>query len=327
MSDYLQSWELFWAGWVSAWLIASLLPLFGVVLLARRQVVLGVTVAQSGGLGVVMALWMGAVIAGAPAPEPTPEEAAPGVTQDEPDDPLDAFMAEEGIPHEPEPPAHAHSHSHSHGPQWAQSDAFRLLLAVVFAVAASLIAGGFRGDAVLGWLFLVSSGGAVMLAGFTPHGMQEVQRLLGSTLITATVLDVVVLGTLCALTVLLLAGARRSVLLWATEPAMARALGVPTRLVGAGYFTLGGAVLGASMYASGLTFTFACLVLPLLLARNLARRTSTLLWLAPLSGLAGAAATGVAAHHFDLPPGPLFAVVMGAGVALSAVMPRLRPPC
>jgi ABC-type Mn2+/Zn2+ transport system permease subunit len=54
---------------------------------------------------------------------------------------------------------------------------------------------------------------------------------------------------------------------------------------------------------SGVVFSFGCLVLPALVAKNLCREVGQMLWVSPLVGLAAAMAGFVAANHWDLPPG------------------------
>lgn len=334
MTDFLESWHLFWTGWLSAWLAAATLPLIGTVLYARRQLFLGATVAQSAGLGIVFALWIGAVFVAGNVQSPTPEtdhsEVAPSRLEvDTPaieEDPLEAFMKEEGIQPEPAPPAtnhSSHTHASSHGTAWIEGDMFRLLMAMCFALATSLVAGFIRGDAVLALIFLVSSAGAVLLADYTPHGSQEVKRLLGSTLITATSLDVLLLALLLSLSVGAALKFRSSVLLWITAPTVALSQGISTRGVALGFYALCGLTLGLAMYAGGLTYTFACLALPLLTARTIVRRVSTLIWLGPLLGLMGSIMASVVAHLADVPLGPCYAVIMSVVAAVAALVGSL----
>jgi ABC-type Mn2+/Zn2+ transport system permease subunit len=152
--------------------------------------------------------------------------------------------------------------------------------------------------------------------------MQEVGRLLGSTLITATSLVVVLLAILLVVTTGLSLKFRGPVLLWVTAPTTARAQGVGTGRLSYGFYALTGLTLGIAMYAGGLTYTFACLVLPLIIARSVARRATTLIWLSPLIGLAGAMATTIVAHGADLPIGPVYAVSMST-LAIMALPARL----
>ncbi|MCA8935225.1 MAG: metal ABC transporter permease [Planctomycetes bacterium] len=312
----IDSWYLFWPGWVSAWLIAGLLPLVGIPLLARRQVFLGVTVAQTAGLGVVLALSIGAALATTPEVQELPRRTEPATNAA---DPLDAFMREEGI--EPETPLPETAYQHSHQPAWAESNWFRLIAAMALALIAAVATGCCRGDAVLGWLFVGASAGSVLLAAQSPHGMQEVERLLGSTLITATPGDAVLLSALSCAAVVGWVALRRQLLLWTLEPVVASAFGMRPRLTGTGYYAFAGIALGASMYASGLTYTFAALLLPLLAANNLVRRIRTLLILAPVVGVTTSLFATLVAHQYDLPPGPVFAL-LAAGLAMLTVPVR-----
>ena len=75
--------------------------------------------------------------------------------------------------------------------------------AVLFAVAAMLLTSGKPGgnhketyEALTGWVFLLSASFTVLLLAHSPHGHAEIQHVLNSTIIGATMRDVVVFSAL-----------------------------------------------------------------------------------------------------------------------------------
>ena len=124
-------------------------------------------------------------------------------------------------------------------------------------------------EAVTGWVFLVSTSVAILLMSHNPLGMEEINRLLSSTIIGARRQDVWVFLGLTALTGLVLSLKYRSVVLIALEPDMARiaracASGCGTACLSAWL----GIVIGFSIHVSGVVYAFASLVLPALIAKN-----------------------------------------------------------
>ena len=85
-------------------------------------------------------------------------------------------------------------------------------------------------ESITGFVFLASSSAAVLLMAHSPHGMEEINRLLSSTLIGATTTDVAVFALLLVVTAgaLVLRGAELVLLVMDHE--MAEAVGVPVRL-------------------------------------------------------------------------------------------------
>jgi ABC-type Mn2+/Zn2+ transport system permease subunit len=71
-------------------------------------------------------------------------------------------------------------------------------------------------------------------------------------------------------------------------------------------------------------YTFGCLVLPALIARNLCREVRSMFWVAPMVGVLGAIASFVVAHHLDVPPGQLSVAVLSALFAAAWASSGLR---
>jgi ABC-type Mn2+/Zn2+ transport system permease subunit len=63
LADFLAAWPLFGNAWLAGLLLAVLLPLLGVILVARDQVFLAAAIGQAGTLGIAFATWLGASVA------------------------------------------------------------------------------------------------------------------------------------------------------------------------------------------------------------------------------------------------------------------------
>ena len=216
---------------------------------------------------------------------------------------------------------------------WLRTDVFPGLLAVAFSIAAALSMAAARPaareshEAVAGWVFLLSASASVLLVSHSPHGIEEVHRLLFSTIVGATAGDVTVFAALTVLAVILVAVLHRRLLLFSTDPVTARALGLRTRAYAAGYAVALGVGVGWSLKVAGLLYVFGCLILPPLIARRLCREARTMLIAAPSIALAAAVAGSVLAHHHDFPPAQMIVALLGTllGVvwAAQAGGPRL----
>ncbi|MGH7822801.1 MAG: metal ABC transporter permease, partial [Candidatus Binatia bacterium] len=64
IEGFLASWPLFHNTYLAGWLIAMLLSLVGVVVVARDQIFIGAAVSQASTLGIALAMWVGASVAG-----------------------------------------------------------------------------------------------------------------------------------------------------------------------------------------------------------------------------------------------------------------------
>lgn len=191
---------------------------------------------------------------------------------------------------------------------WLRSDGFLSLLAVVFAVLAALLtaprgeAGGESHEAITGWVFLTSASLAILLVAHSPHGLDEVQRLLSSSIIGATATDVWTFASLAGLTAAAVGLAHRRMLLFAMDPAMATAVGVRVSVWAGGLAIWLGLAVGLSMRVSGMLYTFGSLVLPALVAKNVCREVAMVFLVAPGIAVGTSALGFVLANYYDYPP-------------------------
>lgn len=213
---------------------------------------------------------------------------------------------------------------------WLRSDSVLSVMAVSCAVMAALLTahrgqtGSESHEALTGWVFLGSASVAILLVAHSPHGLAEIQRLLSSSLIGATATDVWVFGVCVAGTVVALGIGHRRVLLLAMDPAMAMAAGMRVTLW-AGALTIWlGLSVGLSLRVSGMLYTFGCLVLPALIAKNLCREVRPLFLVAPLIALSTGAMGGVLADATDSPPAQMTVALLSLALVIAWVIRWLR---
>jgi zinc transport system permease protein len=215
---------------------------------------------------------------------------------------------------------------------WLGGDSFLSFIAVFFSVSAALMTSlSGRGtreshEAIAGWIFLVSASVSVLVVSHSPHGLEEIQRLMSSSIIGATGADVCVFTGLGAATALLLMKCNRHILLVATDPVMADAVGLRTRWWNAVIAAWLGMCIGLSIRASGMLYTFGFLVLPALVAKNLCREIRPMFVAAPIVAITAAVAGFVLANQFDFPPGQMSVAVLAGVLPLTWLVRAVKAP-
>jgi zinc transport system permease protein len=213
---------------------------------------------------------------------------------------------------------------------WAESESVTAGLAIAAAVATALVStrGGGQGresaEAIVAWIFLLAASLPTLLLSRSPHGLEEIHRLVFSTLLGAQAADLWVLGALLAATLAAALRYRDELLLLAFDAETAAALGVPRRRLAIGAAVWLGVCVGFAMRVSGMLYAFGCLVLPALVARRLVREARPLLWLAPALALAVALPGFVLADAVDVPPAQMTVTLLCAGLALAWGASRWR---
>jgi ABC-type Mn2+/Zn2+ transport system permease subunit len=200
---------------------------------------------------------------------------------------------------------------------------------VLFAVgAASLTArepnGGRTHEATTGWVFLACASLAILILAHSPHGLEEINHLVSSSIIGATRGDVWVFGSLALATAVCIAATRERLMLFAIDPAMAAAVGMRTQRWGALLAAWLGLAVGLSMRATGLLYTFGCLVLPPLIATALCRETRALFIVSPLVAVATGVAGFVVANHTDDPPAQMAVALQSVALLAAWLVRRFR---
>jgi ABC-type Mn2+/Zn2+ transport system permease subunit len=213
---------------------------------------------------------------------------------------------------------------------WLRSDSALSVMAMSFSVLAALLttrrgpSAGESHEALTGWVFLGSASLAILVVAHSPHGLAEVQRLLSSSLIGATATDVWVFGIGVIGTVVALGIGHRRILLLAMDPALAAAAGIRVTLWTFALTIWLGLVVGLSLRVSGMLYTFGCLVLPALVAKNLCREVQPLFFVAPLVALSTGALGCVLADATDSPPAQMTVALLSLALVLAWLLRWLQ---
>lgn len=215
-------------------------------------------------------------------------------------------------------------------PSFMHSDSFLTVLAVAFSLLAALMtsaageAGAESHEAITGWVFLASASLAILIVSHSPHGLEEIHRLLASSIIGASGSDVWTFGMLAALSALVLVAAHSRILLFAIDPAMAAAVGMNVRRWTAAISAWLGLAVGLSIRSSGMMYTFGCLVLPALIAKNVCREVRPMFLVAPLVAVGAGGAGFVLANHYDFPPAQMTVALLSLLLTVAWLVPRFR---
>ena len=200
-------------------------------------------------------------------------------------------------------------------PGFAQNPVTLSVFAVTFSIAATFMTtrhakGGQTREAVTGWVFLFSSAAMVLLLTNSPLNMADAQQLLLSNMIGARWSEAVTF-TIAALAVVALAVLfSRPMSLWVMDRTMAAGVGMRVKTIELLFALLLGAALGLSLQTAGMLYTFACLVLPGLIAKQLSRRVGPMFLIAPVVALVASTIGFVVANDRNIPPGPLVVLIL-----------------
>ncbi|MCL4683907.1 metal ABC transporter permease [Myxococcota bacterium] len=206
---------------------------------------------------------------------------------------------------------------------WLESRAAADACAVAASVTTALLTAapsartGARGEARTAWIFLVAASLPMLLLAHSPHGLEEVHRLMFSTLLGAAPEELWSFAGLALLTVLAVWRWHDRLRLLAMDPEMAAAVGMQTRLWTRVIALWLGVAIGLSIRVSGLIYTFGCLVLPMLVARNLCREVRPMLVVAPLVAASTTLVAFFFANHTDVPPAHAAVALLCALVPLT----------
>ena len=213
---------------------------------------------------------------------------------------------------------------------WFQSDVFFSAMAVIFSILAASITGrgGETGkeshEAITGWVFLISASLSILIVSHSPHGLEEIHRLLSSSIIGATTSDIWSFSLLTFLTVFLILLFYRKILLFTLDPSMASAIGMRMKIWSLATSAWLGLAVGLSIRASGMLYTFGCLVLPALVAKNLCREVRYMFLVAPIVAVGTGAIGFLLANQYDYPPGQMTVALFCLGLTLAWIFRRRR---
>jgi ABC-type Mn2+/Zn2+ transport system permease subunit len=214
---------------------------------------------------------------------------------------------------------------------WMRSDVFHATVGGAFSVVAALFTargnptvGRESHEAVTGWIFLLSGSSSILLMSHSPHGLEEVHRLLSSTLIGATRADVWIFAGLTAVTIVALWYYHRPALLIVMDREMAQAVGLRVGWWDTLFSLWLGTVVGFSIHVAGVIYAFASLVLPALIAKNLSREVRSMFFLSPLVALISGIFSFMLANYYDYPPGQMATAILCFVLAVAWFVHYLR---
>jgi ABC-type Mn2+/Zn2+ transport system permease subunit len=206
--------------------------------------------------------------------------------------------------------------------------------ATLFAVAASVSTAWVAArvgegraeshEAVTGWIFLLAGSLPVLLLARSPHGLEEVQRLLFSTILSVTTADLVLFVALALATVAAAVLLRDRLLLFTLDPELAQAIGMRSSVWGGAVAVWLGLAVGLSIRAAGTLFAFGCLVLPALVAKNVCREVRPMLWVAPCVAVGTTLAGFVLSNGLDWPPAHAIVGLQAAALPAAWLWRRAR---
>ena len=163
----------------------------------------------------------------------------------------------------------------------------------------------------------MSLSGSILVIAKSPLGLNEVYRLLSSSIIAADAPDVWLFGSIAAVVVAAGVVFRNSLSLLVIDPAFASAAGLRAPVWWTVIAAASGAVIGVSIAAAGALYAFGCLVLPGLIAKNLSRNTAPIFIAAPLIAVFFGVFGFAAANSMDLPPAQVTVLLMCFGLAFA----------
>ncbi len=265
MGSFLESWSMFGSSYLLALGTAVALSVIGVLVVARREVFIGAAAAEASTLGVALAWWLALKFG------------------------MDADSTGAG--------------------------AFEWIGAMGFAVLAALwtmsdgqsgsggASRGLAGDERTAVVFVGAAVLSMLLLVNLPQGREQLQRVQASSLIGAATSDAIIALLAAIAAVAVTQVWRRSLVLLISDPVMASAVGLKARQWHLGIAIATGLVIGLSLRGTGTVFTFGCLILPTLVAKQLVGTIGRLFIVAPVVAVIGVLGGLFFAHMMDLPPG------------------------
>jgi zinc/manganese transport system permease protein len=171
-------------------------------------------------------------------------------------------------------------------------------------------------EAVIGVVYAVSAGAAVLAADRAPHGVEHLRGMLVGSLLTVRGADVLQVGLLYALVGLVHWLCRRPFFLISTDPAAAWRDGCRVRVWDFLFYATFGVVVTSSVRIAGVLLVFSYLIVPALAALAVAERPAARLAVGWAFG-AAVSAVGIAGSALlDLPTGATVVCAFGLCLAL-----------
>lgn len=209
-----------------------------------------------------------------------------------------------------------------------------LLYPAVGAVVFSLLAAaGLEGlarrgegrETAAGFLFLIFTAGAMALVSRSPVGLEEVQRLFSSSVLSIGWKEALTYGLAALLALLVIWRLKRILLLVSLDPAGARAIGIQANYWNAAISTISALIIAIAIRSAGTFFVFSSLLIPVLVASRTTGSFNSLLAMSPLLALLLSGGGSAIAISLDLPPAYAITLLGGLFYLLGLIVgPRFR---
>lgn len=162
-----------------------------------------------------------------------------------------------------------------------------------------------------GFLFLLFTAGAMSVVSRSPLGLEEVQRLFSSSVLSIGWKEALTYGLAALLAPLVIWRLKRILLLVSLDPAGARAIGIRENYWNAGISAISALIIAIAIRSAGTFFVFSSLLIPALAASRTAGSFTSLLVMSPLLALLFAVGGSAISLSLDLPPA--FAITLLGG--------------
>lgn len=275
-SEFKDAYDFFPEIFHSGWLIAILLSLVGVLIVARNQIFIGAAITQTSTFGIAIALY----VLGLDAMSDATGQAKQGLI-------LKYSIISATV-----------------CTIWAfvnKTSILSFLRKLKLPVATSKETSKKYREDITGWLFLLSSAGAIVLLSNSPVGKEEIDKLIFSTIIGADSSDVKLLLYLVLITVALVVLFLDKLTLVFTDRDYAVSIKLPATRFEFFFAVLAGIVLGTCLKVSGTLYSFGCLILPVLIAANLCKSIRLLFILSPVLALIFSFLGFASGNFYDIP--------------------------
>jgi ABC-type Mn2+/Zn2+ transport system permease subunit len=179
-------------------------------------------------------------------------------------------------------------------------------------------------ESILGAFFLTFSALMVLLAYKGPHGMEEIQHLMATDILTVNHQEVVQVWWLGGAILACFLLFRKEFLLIAFDRETAQAMGYRTRLWEFVFYLLLGSLIGFVLHLVGMLLIFGYLVLPAMGALLMTRRLWAAFFVAVLTAVIATVGGILISVAFDLPTTAAIVVLMSVLTWMEAIIGGLR---
>ena len=197
--------------------------------------------------------------------------------------------------------------------------------AIVTAMGMALMIGylvhrtGIGADTSIGVLFAGFFALGTVLLSLSPTKSLKIDDILLGQVLAVTWTDVAMAAGLTVIVLLVLAALHRDLVFVTFDPYGASVMGLPTRALEYALLTLLAVVIVLALQAVGMVLVISLLITPAATALILARHHVSAMWMGALLGTFAAVLGLYTSFQFNLPPGPIIALIATAFFVIAAI--------